>query len=139
MPPPLPQELQMFDAFRKLRTDWPRRGWSWDSRLSCIASSFSTDMEAVARGVATAAFPNEWVARTLPTAPVNIQELAERCGGLRTGQSLFGGLGVGRVFAYGLWWPWGDGVSVSLRIGLAGLDDNHEMMNRFRDVFGISM
>jgi hypothetical protein len=96
-------------------------------------------MEGVARGVAQSTFPNEWVARTLPTAPANIQELAERCGGLRTGQSLYSGLGVGRVFAYGLWWPWGDGVSISLRVGLSGLDDNHDMMNRFRDVFGISM
>jgi hypothetical protein len=129
----------MFDAFRRLRIDWPRRGWSWDSRLSCIASSFSVDMESTARGVAQAAFPQEWSSRTLTTAPVSMQELAERVGGLRTGQVLHGGLGVGRVFAYGLWWPWGDGVSISLRIGLAGIDDNHEMMQRFRDVFGISM
>jgi hypothetical protein len=68
-----------------------------------------------------------------------VQELAERCGGLRAGQSLFSGLGVGRVFAFGLWWPWGDGVSVSLRVGLSGIDDNHDMMNRFRDVFGVTM
>jgi hypothetical protein len=129
----------MFDAFRRLRVEWPRRGWSWDSRLSCIASSFGTDVEALARTIALAAFPSEWTSRTLPTAPPNVQDLAERCGGLRTGQGLFSGLGVGRVFAYGLWWPWGDGVSISLRIGLAGIDDNHDMMNRFRDVFGITM
>jgi hypothetical protein len=129
----------MFDAFRRLRTDWPRRGWSWDPRLSCIASTFSVDMEATARTVTLASFPSEWSSRTLPTAPPNMQELAERCGGLRTGQGLFGGLGVGRVYAYGLWWPWGDGVSISLRVGLSGIDDNHDMMNRFRDVFGISM
>ncbi len=126
----------MFDAFRRLRTEWPRRGWSWDSRLSCIASTFSIDMEATARGVALSVFPSEWVPRTLPTAPPNIPE---RAGGLRAGQSLFGGLGVGRVFAFGLWWPWGDGVSISLRVGLSGIDDNHDMMNRFRDVFGVTM
>src|SRR5208283_4538864 len=83
MPPPLPQEQQMFDAFRRLRTEWPRRGWSWDSRLSCIASSFSADMEATARAIAMTAFPNEWIGRTLPTAPANVQDLADRCGGLR--------------------------------------------------------
>jgi len=129
----------MFDAFRRLRAEWPRRGWSWDSRLSCIASSFGADLEPTARTIALTAFPAEWTARTLPTAPPNVQDLAERCGGLRTGQSLFSGLGVGRVFAYGLWWPWGDGVSISLRVGLSGIDDNHDMMNRFRDVFGITM
>jgi hypothetical protein len=129
----------MFDALQRLKTGWPRRGWSWDPRFSCIASTFSTDMEATARSVALASFPSEWTARTLTSAPPNLQELVERVGGLRSGQGLLGGLGVGRVFAYGLWWPWGDGVSVSLRIGLGGLDDNHEMMNRFRDVFGISM
>jgi hypothetical protein len=139
MSSPLPQDQQMFDAFRRLRTEWPRRGWSWDSRLSCIASSFGAELEATAREVALKAFTQEWTSRTLATAPQNIRDLAERCGGLRTGQGLFSGVAVGRVFGYGLWWPWGDGVSISLRVGLSGVDDNHDMMNRFRDVFGISM
>jgi hypothetical protein len=129
----------MFEALNRLRTTWPRRGWSWDSRLSCIASTFSSDMEATARAATLAVLPVEWVPRTLPTAPAHIRDLAEHVGGLRPGQSLFSGLGIGRVFAYGLWWPWGDGVSISLRVGLSGIDDNHDMMNRFRDVFGISM
>src|ERR1700729_4059063 len=104
MSSPLPQEQQMFDAFRRLRTEWPRRGWSWDSRLSCIASSFGAGLEATAREVALKAFAQEWNSRTLPTAPQNIRDLAERCGGLRSGQNLFSGVGVGRVFGYGLWW-----------------------------------
>ena len=26
----------------------------------------------------------------------------------------------GRLVGYGLWWPWGDEITVSLRIGLGG-------------------
>jgi len=36
-----------------------------------------------------------------------------------------------------LWWPWGDGTTVTLRIGLHGLDQPKVRYPRLRDVFGI--
>ena len=45
---------------------------------------------------------------------------------------------VAGVLAYGLWWPWGDGVTISLRIGLdIGVMD--EPYPRFREVFGVQI
>jgi hypothetical protein len=46
---------------------------------------------------------------------------------------------MGRVFAYGLWWPWGDGMTISLRVGIAGVDESHDLMNKLREVFGVTM
>jgi hypothetical protein len=38
---------------------------------------------------------------------------------------------------FGLWWPWGDGSTVSLRIGLHDVDLPKQRYPRLRDVFGI--
>jgi hypothetical protein len=38
-----------------------------------------------------------------------------------------------------LWWPWGDGTTTSLRIGLADVDPASSRYARFRDVFGVSL
>ena len=128
----------LLDALSRLRAKWPRRGWSWDTRLNCVTSSFSTDIEAEARAIAREALSVEWTSTTLGTAPPRIRDLAERSGGLRSGQALLSAGPVAGVLAYGLWWPWGDGVTVSLRVGL-DIPIMQEPYPRFRDVFGVSM
>jgi hypothetical protein len=132
-------EQPIFDAYRKLRAAWPQRGWSWDSRFACISSSFSVDLESKARGAAALAIPVEWAPRTLASAPAYLRDVAERCGGLRSGQLLLSGTSSGRLFPFGLWWPWGDGMSISLRVGLGGADESSEVFTRFRDLFGVSL
>lgn len=128
----------VFNTMKSLRTSWPQRGWSWDGRLSCVSSSFNVEIEPAARAAAAVALPEEWSPTTLSQAPAHLREVAERAGGMRSGQLLLSGAPVGRAFAYGLWWPWGDGTTTSLRIGL-GLDAREEVFGRFRDVFGVSL
>jgi hypothetical protein len=129
---------QLLGALTRLRSRWPRRGWSWDTRLNCVTSSFSTDVEAEARAIAREALPVEWNTSTLSTAPPRMRDLAERCGGLRSGQFLLAAGPIVGVFAYGLWWPWGDGVTVSLRIGL-DIPVMQDPYPRFRELFSVSM
>ena len=128
----------MLESFARLRQKWPRRGWSWDPRLNCCTSSFSVDVESQARTIAREALPVEWVVSTLASAPPRVRDLADRSGGLRSGQALLSFGPVAGVLAYGLWWPWGDGVTVSLRVGL-DVPVMHEPYPRFRDVFGVTM
>jgi hypothetical protein len=139
MSPSTFNDQPVFDPLRRLRAEWPQRGWSWDSRFICVSSSFSTEIEAKNRTLALQALPGEFSSRTIATAPASAREVSERAGGLRSGQLLFTGNPVGRVFPYGLWWPWGDGMTVSLRVGLAGVDESHDLMNKLRDVFGVTM
>ena len=65
-----------------------------------------------------------------------MRTLAESCGGLRASQLMFWG-GADGPGAFGLWWPWGDGTTVSLRIGLHDVDVPKQRYPRLRDVFGI--
>jgi hypothetical protein len=124
---------------KELRASWPSRGWSWDPRLSCVTSSFDAEFDARARTAAAIALAAEWTSTTIQRAPPPLRDLAERTGGLRAGQMIFASAGVGAAFAYGLWWPWGDGMTTSLRIGLGGGGVSQESFQRLRDVFGVAL
>jgi hypothetical protein len=127
----------LFGALKELRVAWPSRGWSWDTRLSCVTSSFNVEFEAKARTAVGAALPTEWTSATIQRALPPLRDIAERSGGLRAGQFIFTSANVGPHFGYGLWWPWGDGMTTSLRIGLGGSGLREEAFQRLRDVFGV--
>jgi hypothetical protein len=129
----------LFEPLRRLRNSWPQRGWSWDSRVACVSSSFSVDLEQKNRALALSSMQTEYTSRSIATAPPALREICDRAGGLRSGQYVFMGPLVGRVFAYGLWWPWGDGMTISLRVGVGGIDESHDLMNNLREVFGVSL
>ena len=137
--PNVPNE-QLFTALRKVRAGWPARGWSWDSRMVCITSSFSTEFEGNARAAFAEALSVEWSSSTVSKAPTNLREYVERFGGLRHGQLLFssGSLG-GTLTAFGLWWPWGDGGTISARIGFPDVDPGRDAYQRMREIFGVQL
>lgn len=56
---------------------------------------------------------------------------------MRAGQLIFSSGTIGPNFAYGLWWPWGDGMTTSLRIGLGGSSVREDALQRLRDVFSV--
>jgi len=64
-----------------------------------------------------------------------VREVVEQTGGLRADQFILCSEPTLVGFAYGLWWPWGDDTTISLRIGLAGRALQSEIL-RFRELFG---
>ena len=78
-------------------------------------------------------------AATLGQASPNLRDLAARTGGLRAGQLLMTGGPTGGLLAFGLWWPWGDGETISMRVGLLDVDPNREPYRRLRDLFTVTM
>jgi hypothetical protein len=129
----------LFGAMKELRLAWPSRGWSWDTRLTCVTSSFNAEFEGKARAALTTALSTEWTSATIQRALPPLRDIAERTGGLRAGQFIFTSASIGPNFAYGLWWPWGDGMTTSLRVGLGGSGVREEALQRLRDVFGVEV
>jgi hypothetical protein len=129
----------IFDSLGRMKIAWPTRGWSWDPRLFCVTSSFTTEQEPQARTATQMALQNEWSAQTISRAPASLRDVVERAGGVRQGQLVLSTGPVSGLLLYGLWWPWGDAETVSLRVGLADVDPNREPYGRFRDVFGVSL
>ncbi|HMR74496.1 MAG TPA: hypothetical protein PKD61_05280 [Polyangiaceae bacterium] len=126
---------ELFNALTKFRAEWPKRGWSWDNRLSCVASAFGVELSDEARQALPLAFPHQWNHRNLNSAPPIVQQIAERTGGVRQDQMIVATNPVAGSIAYGLWWPWGDDTTISLRIGVAG-GSGIALEERLRETFG---
>jgi hypothetical protein len=124
-------------ALKQMKTAWPARGWSWDRRVSCVTSSFAIEFEEQARAAAARALPTEWTPGLIGRAPPPLREIAERTGGLRPGQYILSTSGASAGFAYALWWPWGDGMTTSARIGLGGAFGGEGSLQRLRDAFNV--
>jgi len=111
---------QIFALFERFRQAWPKKGWSWDYRLNCVASSFHVDLTRDCEKALLATFADVFDQRSLDRSPEPIQELAETTGGIRSDQRIYVLRSAGRLTPYAMWWPWGDEITVSLRIGLTG-------------------
>lgn len=127
----------LLDRLTKLRDTWPSPPWSWDGRFAAISSSFAADLEPAVRASARLAFPRGWTTKSLELAPAEMRALAERTGGLREGQRLLGGDETTSPNLFGLWWPWGGGAKVTLRIGILDLANDAEPLPRIRELFGV--
>ena len=124
----------LFATMTAFRGSWPKRGWSWDTRFSCVASAFSAELADEANTALTPAFPHRWNHKTLTTAPPVIQQIAERTGGVRADQWIYSTNSNAGAVIYALWWPWGDDTTITLRIGVPTA--NPVLEDRLREVFG---
>ena len=127
----------IFEGLARLRERWLSPEWTYDRRLRCVASSIPLTQEADARAVIGDMFPTIWTATTLPEAPEGVRALVATCGGVRAAQQLLWNGAADGPGAFGLWWPWGDGTTVTLRVGLHHLDLPKVRYPRLRDIFGI--
>lgn len=129
-----------FEALGRMKSKWPGRGWSWDPRLNCVASSINVELSSEALAAASSAFPREWTITNLATAPSIVRAAAEGTGGIRPDQILMTMEPLGSNLVYGLWWPWGDDVTVSFRVGMNGpVLTREEVQTRFRELFGAAL
>jgi hypothetical protein len=117
----------------RVGADWPGSKWEWDGRLDCALSTIAMADEARARTALTAPLPLVWTAESLGEAPVLIKQICARTGGLLPQQLVFSAQLPDGVFAYGLWWPWGSGANVSVRIGAS----HESVVPGLRAAFGL--
>ena len=129
----------LLTTLTRLKESWPGTAWTWDPRFATIASSFSVNDEQRARTSAMHAFPRGWTVKSLESAPPLMQSVAARTGGLRASQRLLAGDEVAAERLFGLWWMWGDGTTVTLRIGIAGLGADDDPLPRLRALFDVTL
>ena len=127
---------ELFALLTRLKDEWPSRAWGWDGRLPTITSSFDAATGVQARAIVDRLLPQPFTAETLATAPEAVREIVERSGGLRGSQLAFCGGPPDRL-AFGLWWPWGGGGTISLRLGLVVASPDAAGIARLRELFKI--
>ena len=121
-------------ALVALRSEWPTKEWAWDDRMAVVSSAVNGPHIAVARALVEKALPQMFDSKSVETAPEALRALIAGTGGLRGNQLAFTA-----GDAYGLWWPWGGGGTVSLRIGLVGAAKDEALATRLRDLFAVSL
>jgi hypothetical protein len=129
-------DTALFTTLARLREEWPSRSWSWDGRLPTATSAVTSSQLEQARAVVDRTFPHRLDKATLGDAPEAVRALVDRSGGLRDAQLAFY-LEAAPFIAFGLWWPWGGGSHVSLRVGLIGAEADPALAQRLRDSFGV--
>lgn len=136
----------LFARLAQLRSSWPVPVWTYDRRFKCVTCSLAKPDEGVALAAVSPILPASWTAPTLAESPAEVKALVGSYGGLRAGQRVSWGSNGGDAgadgpsapAAFALWWPWGDGVTISLRIGLYAVDQPKVRYPRLRDVFGLA-
>lgn len=111
-----------------------RHEWMWDGRFGTALAEFPLEHKAeVLEGLARL-MPGRWDSRSITEAPETIRGVVRHLGGLMPGQLLFTADSEGRDGLFCAWWPWGNGLTISIRIGVFGGGSDPEAMKAQADV-----
>jgi len=103
----------------------PSLSWDWDDRFHVSRLVLTIGQSKEVYSFMLKEFAENWVAESLPDAPVLIRHLADQIFGIRHGQLLFTMNNKSLTILFAAWWPWEDGQNISLRIGLRPVEGSH--------------
>ncbi|MFT7625168.1 MAG: hypothetical protein ACI9WU_004359 [Myxococcota bacterium] len=110
--------IDVLSHLPNLARRWPAGPWVWDLRFNCAICNCPTDVAEQARGELEAALPDVCDHTSIASMPDAVRDMVNMTGGLRPGQLVFVGPEGPAGRPFGLWWPWLDGRTVSIRVGL---------------------
>jgi hypothetical protein len=115
--------------------------WKWDDRFETVLAEFSvTDKEKIHMGL-TRHMGKIWAHDQDASPPRIVQTIIDYFGGLNPGQTLLTSDPNQEGLLLCAWWPWGNGKTISIRLGVFADSlsdpDNEELTRRFRGWFGI--
>ena len=70
----------------------------------------------------TQEFDNQWDFATIERSPSSFYTYFNRVFGVVPGQKVFTSTNASGTILFAVWWPWGDGNKISLRVGLYDTD-----------------
>jgi len=116
-------------------------GWKWDRRFETVLAEFGVEAKDDIRATLNRFLGNLWDSSSVGNAPGGVRAIDDRLGGLWPGQMLFTSDAQQESLVFCCWWPWGDGKSISIRVGLSNQqlsDAEHaQVMAGFKTWFGV--
>ncbi len=91
--------------------------WQWDGRFETMLAQFVIEEKAEIEKVLNQFMDTSWNSGNVSEAPESVQHLISSLGGLMPGQFLLTTDPQKGALLYCAWWPWGDGRTVSIRVG----------------------
>ena len=100
--------------------------WDTDNRHDAYVAVLRADQINEYFGQLEASFDGGWEEENADKAPASVQHLMKKLGGLRSGQFLFAQPVGDELIGYVAFWPWQNGVNVSVRVGVMSLSDSED-------------
>lgn len=117
----------------------PGAEWEYDERFITALYCYEIAKHGQVETVLTEMFENGWDYKSYKKGSKSVKKLVKELSGLQKGQLLH--TTGDELLIYAVLWPWGDGTTVSLRIGLYSLKDkefNEKGSERFvKEWFGL--
>jgi hypothetical protein len=115
--------------------------WKWDSRFETALAGFCVDNKDRVRAILERHLSFTWDSSNIGNAPDIVRMINSHLGGLMSGQLLFSSDPNQAALVFCAWWPWGDGTTISIRLGLShkklSESEKAEQIKVFKGWFGI--
>ena len=91
--------------------------WKWDRRFETVLAEFGVEQNGSVRAILENYLGFTWDSSDVGNASDIVCTVNANFGGLRTGQLLFTSDPNRDALVFCMWWPWGNGKEISIRIG----------------------
>ena len=115
--------------------------WSWDDRFMKALSTFQRTDEEIVYSLLESSFFDCWTYKKAKKAPQIIKDIINSAGGMEKDQLIFATDPEEEIILVCNWWPWGNGETISLRIGMFSLCAAISQMTadeKIKEWFGVS-
>jgi hypothetical protein len=116
--------------------------WEFDGRFRAALATFPAADQAGVLAALEAGFEARWTHADIAGAPPRVVELTGKLGGVRPGQIVLTSGAESDPILVGLWWPWGNGTRISIRVlfSARSLSDARKaaLLADFKGWFGLS-
>ena len=106
--------------------------WEWDDRFDCVLAAFDIADKDRVTAVINTHFGHAWDSASIGDAPASVSGAIGNFGGLGPGQLLFTSDPAKAAVLLGLWWPWDNGATISVRLVPYGLDSSEDEIKEVR-------
>jgi hypothetical protein len=98
--------------------------WQWDERFHVALIAFEKEDTGAILSTVSNEFDQQWDAATISNASGLIGELVNSSFGISPGQIIFTSEQGAGLILFAAWWPWDNGSTISLRIGIFSLKEH---------------
>ncbi len=134
--------LKIEQSCRQLIKSFEKQiSWEWDGRFETALAQFNVKDKEWAHKIIENHMGNIWVAENKKDAPAVIKDTIKSLGGLEPGQKLYTSAIDDNGLILCAWWPWGNGETISIRIGIIAdslsEEENKELDQMLRTWFNL--
>jgi len=116
--------------------------WQWEDRFQTVLAVFNSSNKEYIHKILNQHLTHSWDSSTITNSDEVTRDLIKKFNNLKDGQLLFTSDTKTDGFVFALWWPWGSGENISIRIAPSfneiSKPDHLEMIRELKSWFQIT-